>query len=75
MFFGELHRKQLILELGGRAPTQSPAFTRQQAAGGIGARYQQAFGRRFVLVVDTFEVGREASGNSYGGRMELETKF
>jgi hypothetical protein len=75
MFFGERHRRQLILELGGRAPTQTPSLARQQAAEGIGGRYQQAFGRRFVLVLDVFGARRDASGNSCGGRVELETKF
>jgi hypothetical protein len=71
----ERHRKQLILEIGGRAPTQAPSLARQQAAEGIGGRYQQAFGRRFVLVLDVFGARRDESGNSSGGRMELETKF
>ncbi len=75
MFFGELRRQQLILELGGRAPTQSPQVLRQHAAGGIGVRYQQAFGRRFVLVLDTFGVERDSSDAAVGGRIEILTKF
>ena len=75
MFFGELHRRQLIFELGGRAPTRSPELLRQQPAGGLGARFQQAFRRRFVLVVDAFCVLRDESGTSFGSRVELETKF
>jgi hypothetical protein len=75
MFFGELRRKQLVLEIGGRAPTSAPSLLRQQPAVGIGARYQQAFGRRLVLVLDVFGVARENASESYGGRVELLTKF
>jgi hypothetical protein len=75
MFLNESHRKQLILELGGRCPTQMPTASRQEAAEGIGARYQQAFGRRFVLVLDIFGVSRDESGLSAGSRVEIETKF
>jgi hypothetical protein len=75
LFFGELHRTQLIIEIGGRAPTQAPTLLREQAAGGIGVRFQQAFGRRFILILDTFGVTRETSAASVGGRIELLTKF
>ena len=75
MFFGELKRKQLILELGGRAPTRAPTLLRQQPAEGIGARYQQAFGRRLVVILDTFGVLRENSEESWGGRLEFLVKF
>lgn len=74
-FFGELRRKQLIVELGGRAPTQTPTLLRQQPAGGLGVRYQQAFGRRFILILDTFGVLRDNSAASEGGRIEWLTKF
>jgi hypothetical protein len=75
MFFDELHRKQLVFEIGGRGPTQTPELVRQEAAEGLGIQYQQAFGRRFVLVASTFGVTRDESGLSVGGRMEWETKF
>jgi hypothetical protein len=75
MFLDARRRKQLILEIGGRAPTQAPSYLRQQSAEGIGAQYQQAFGQRFVLIVSTFAVNRDQSGMSFGGRMEWETKF
>ncbi|MEO6034590.1 MAG: hypothetical protein ABIQ35_04985 [Verrucomicrobiota bacterium] len=75
MFFGELRRRQVILEIGGRAPTEDPQFARQRAAEGIGVRYQQSFGRRFVLVLDAFGVNRDLVSPSYGGRMELLVKF
>jgi hypothetical protein len=75
MFLDARHRRQLILELGGRSPTQTPSFTRQQAAEGIGARLQQAFGRRFVLIIDAFAVSRDESGTAFGSRVEWETKF
>jgi hypothetical protein len=75
MFFGVLRRKQLIIELGGRAPTQTPTAVRQRAAEGIGVRFQQAFGRRSVLVLDTFGVVRDQSAASTGGRIEWLVKF
>jgi hypothetical protein len=75
MFFGELHRRQVVVEIGGRAPTEAPIVLRERAAGGIAVRFQQAFGRRFVLVVDTFGVVRDKSAASTGGRVELLTKF
>ena len=75
MFFGELRRRQLILEIGGRAPTQTPTLLRQQPAEGVGARYQQAFGRRLLVVLDTFGVLREKNQDSFGGRVEFLVKF
>jgi hypothetical protein len=75
MFFGELRRRQVIIEIGGRAPTQAPTLLRQEAAEGIAVRFQQALGRRFVLVMDTFGVNRDNAPASVGGRMELEVKF
>jgi hypothetical protein len=65
----------LVFEIGGRAPTQAPSEARQEAAEGVGLQYQQAFGRRFVLVVGTFGVARDENGMSVGGRVEWETKF
>lgn len=75
MFFGELRRRQIIIEVGGRAPTQAPTELRQEAAEGIAVRFQQALGRRVVLIADTFGVNREHSPASVGGRLEMEVKF
>ncbi len=75
LFFGELHRTQLIFEVGGRASTGHPNLLRQQAAEGIGARFQQAFGRRFILILDTFGVNRDTASAAVGGRVEWLTKF
>lgn len=75
MFFGQLRRKQLTLEIGGRAPTRTTTLLRQEAAEGIGARYQQAFGQRVVVVLDVFGVTRETAFASYGGRLEFLVKF
>ena len=75
IFFGELRRTQLTLEIGGRAPTQSPGLLRQEAAEGVAVRFQQAMGRHCILVLDTFGVNREASPASVGGRIELVVKF
>ncbi len=75
MFFGEYRRRQVIFEIGGRAPTETPSLLRQQAAEGVAIRFQQALGRRFVFVVDAFGVNRNGSSVSGGGRTELEVKF
>ena len=71
MFFGELRRRQLTLELGGLAPTDG----RNGAAQAIGGRYQHAIGQRTILVLDAYGALRENSRESFGGRMELLVKF
>ena len=75
MFFGELRRRQLIIELGGRAPTHGNDQFRQESVAGIGVRFQQAFGRRFVAILDTFGAVRDSNSAAVGGRVELLTKF
>jgi hypothetical protein len=75
MFFGELRRRQVIFEFGGRVPTHTPLSVQEEEAVGIGTRFQQAFGRRAVLVVDAFGVIRDQSKESAGGRVELLIKF
>lgn len=71
MFFGPTKRQQLILELGGRNATDNTS----PAAGAIGARYQHAFGRRVVVVLDAFGGLRENSAEPFGGRFEVLVKF
>ena len=75
MFFGELRRRQLILEFGSRTPTRPATLLRQEAASGLGARFQQAFGRRTILVLDVFGVSRRSASNSFGFRTEFLIKF
>lgn len=75
IFFGELRRRQVVLEVGGRAPTQGPTLLRQQAAEGVAARFQQALGRRITFIIDAFGVHRETAHDAYGGRTELLVKF
>lgn len=71
MFFGELRRRQLTMELGGLTPTDG----RNTRASALGARYQQAIGQRTILVLDAFGALRENSRESFGGRVELLVKF
>lgn len=71
MFFGELRRRQLTFEIGGRDATDG----RSLAAGAIGARFQQAIGRRYVMIVDTFGGIREKSKEPFGARLEFLVKF
>jgi len=74
MFFGMIPRTQFTIEVGGRIPTESPATPEKRAAGGIAARFQKAYGQRFVLIADGFGVLREG-GDGYGARLEWHTKF
>jgi hypothetical protein len=75
MFFGMIPRTQFTIEIGGRAPLENPILPRDEAAGGIAARFQKAYRQRFVLKLDAFNVLREHGTYSYGGRVELHTKF
>ena len=71
LFLGEQRRRQVVAEIGGVASTNGDA----NAAQAVAARYQQAFGRRTVLVLDAFGALREDSRKSYGGRLEFLIKF
>ena len=71
MFFGELRRRQLTMELGGLTPTDG----RNTRASALGARFQQAIGQRTILVLDAFGALREDSRESFGGRVEFLVKF
>lgn len=70
-------RKQVLVELGLRLGLEDDV--ENQAA--VTARYQSAFGRHFVVVVDGFAGYREGivpgAGDDtlFGGRLELVTKF
>jgi hypothetical protein len=75
MFFGELRRRQLVIEVGGRAPTHGSDLFREESVAGIGVRFQQAFGRRFIGILDTFGGVRDSNEAAVGGRVELLTKF
>ncbi len=64
-------RKQIIFEVGGRAPTDSSPTS----AAAAGARFQQAFGHHTVLQLDAFGALNEAKGFGYGGRVEFRLEF
>ncbi len=75
-FFGPLKRRQLLTELGVRVGTAGS----EPSAAAISARYQMAFGRRTVLVLDAFTAFHEGLGGRsddtrVGGRVELLLKF
>ncbi|MEZ5978676.1 MAG: hypothetical protein R3F34_10700 [Planctomycetota bacterium] len=67
----ERERRQLVLEVGGRAGTDGSAAD----AVALGSRYQVAFGRHGVVVVDGYLVGRHDIGPSAGLRFEVQFKF
>ena len=71
MFFGELRRRQLILEVGGLSDTNN----RGASAEAIGARWQRAFGRRTILRLDAFGALQENAREAFGARMEFLVKF
>ena len=71
MFLGEQRRRQIIVEGGGIASTNGDANSAEAAA----IRYQQAFGRRTVVVLDAFGALLEDSEESFGGRVEFLVKF
>ena len=81
MFFANT-RKQLILEAGGRY-TYDEATVGPRDAIAAGARFQMAFGRRGVIVLDGFgsydidsvDLGGDSSELSFGGRLEVVIKL
>ena len=75
MFLGTRRREQIVFEIGGRVQTETPKYLRQEPAEGVGVQYQQAIGQRFILILGGFAVNRADEGMSYGGRMEVVTKF
>ncbi|HUG89813.1 MAG TPA: multiheme c-type cytochrome [Planctomycetaceae bacterium] len=82
MFFGHT-RQQLLLEVGGRYSTQVCAVMQTCDAHAVAAtaRYQAAFGRRTVFVLDGFGArdlfrgGVGGGATRVGGRAELLVKF
>jgi hypothetical protein len=70
-WFLDKTRKQVILELGGRVPTDGS----DTAAIALGARYQQAIGNRCLWILEGFVSKQSARDVGQGIRCELETKF
>ncbi len=78
--FFDHSRKQLIVEAGVRVGLDDAGTAAETDAAALTARYQQAMGRRLVVVVDSFLGVRERFGavgddTLYGGRVELLLKF
>ena len=71
MFFGEMRRRQLVLEVGAVQPTDG----RSGSATAAGFRFQQALGQRIVLVLDGFGGLIEDRAENYGARTEILVKF
>jgi hypothetical protein len=69
MFFAAF-RRQLVLELAGRAATEG-----EGDAIAVGARFQQAFGRHVVLQIDGHVSSGEERALGFGARSELVFKF
>lgn len=81
IFFDQT-RKQVIVEVGGRYTYDEETVGPRDALA-AGARFQAAFGRRGVLVLDAFgaydiddiELGGDSSELSFGGRLEVVIKL
>ena len=71
IFFDNLYRKQLILEIGAQSETIGP--TQKSIAAGI--QYQQAFGQRWVWIVGAIGALQQGEGPLYGLRTELDFSF
>jgi hypothetical protein len=65
-------RKQLIFELGARTNTDDGPAAGQI---GFGARYQQAFCRHFIMILDSFVAKQEKFDVASGARAILLIKF
>ena len=70
MFFNG-DRTQIIAELGARKAMESSGSDQF----GIGARFQQAIGKRHVLQFDAFAAARENESDIIGGRAEWLVRF
>lgn len=64
-------RRQLILEIGGRAANGD----RQISAGAAGLRFQQAIGQNAIWQIDGFAGGDDAGAFINGVRTEIQVKF
>jgi hypothetical protein len=64
-------RKQLIFEAAVRDETEGAELT----TSAVGARYQQAFGKHTILVLDAFTSDQDEADDNSGGRVELRFKF
>lgn len=71
IFLDPSQRRQLVLEIGGRAATDGSPTD----AAAAGARYQQAFGQHMVLQLDAFAALNDAKEVGYGGRVEFRFEF
>ena len=70
-FLDEDHRKQLIVEFGGRTRTDNE----NEGTLALGPRYQQALGQHFVVQADLFGSAQEGRDVGWGSRLELRVEF
>ena len=70
--FFNAERGQIIFEIGSRAETRDGDVEPQVA---FGTRFQHAMGRRLVVRLEGFAVGRESSKPRYGARTEIMLAF
>ncbi|MEE9295603.1 MAG: hypothetical protein V3W34_11665 [Phycisphaerae bacterium] len=70
-FLDKDHRRQLIVEFGGRKETSGES----EGEAGAAARYQWALGQQTVIQIDAFAAAREHTSASYGARVEFRFMF
>jgi len=71
IFFDNLYRKQLILEVGAQTETSGP--TQKSVAAGV--QYSQAFGQHWVVTVGGIGALQQDKSPLYGLRMEIDFSF
>ena len=69
--FWDIHRRNLVLELAGRADTSGEGLNDFA----LGFQFQQAFFRRILLQVESFYAVQEDRDDAYGARSELLIQF
>jgi hypothetical protein len=69
--FWDNHRRNLVLELAGRADTSGEGLNDFA----LGFQFQQAFFRRILLQVESFYAVQEDRDDAYGARSELLIQF
>jgi len=65
-------RRQYIIEVGARDRTDGAPNGRQY---GVGMRFEQAIGQRYVLQLDGYGVKRQNTDMGWGARVELVRQF
>lgn len=69
--FWDNHRRSLVLEIAARKDLKNESFD----ALGTGFEFQQAIGRRLLIILEGFHVFQEDRERAFGGRLEFLYQF